>query len=207
MSSHKGLLAISIILSCPSGLKAQPDKLPLEHSQPGWQELLQQGKRLQQAEDYAAALSAYTLALAQNPHSTVILRLRAECLQYLGKFAEARADLIQGLHLEPDNASLYEGLGWLELTEGNYLQAQRLLKQALQLEPGNPWARINLEHSQLLQGYPELALSSWRPLLGTKLAGKSLTELLAKDFSRFESWGVPPEKLARARQLLTVWMP
>ncbi len=156
-----------------------------------WQRFYQAAKQAQQKQNYPAAIEAYTRALELAPAEIKLYRLRAESWQYLHEFAKAHQDLAQAMALSPDNPSLYEALGWLAIYEQNYPAARQALQQALSIDPDFNWARLNLGHAWLLDPQQsnaiELAIMTWRPLIGTRLGKFKFEEALQKDLQRLQA--------------------
>ena len=78
-----------------------------------------------QMEKYDEAIESYTIALAQNPKSTTLLRNRAALFGEVGKPNDALTDYTAALLLEPDDedALYYRGLLYLHLVAYDLAEA------------------------------------------------------------------------------------
>lgn len=76
---------------------------------------------------------------------------------------KARALLTRALELKPDSAVAWSGMGRLEFNEGRYTEAERAFKKALELDPYNWRAQIDLADLSLTHlGRPEQAAEAYR---------------------------------------------
>ncbi len=96
------------------------------------------------------------------------LRHRAEIYQYQGNYPLAWLDLAYGELLAPEDVRFKEGLGWLAIFRGRYLQAVTYLQTAEALAPQNPWVQLNLGWAYYLSGQEKKALRLWAPFLTDK---------------------------------------
>lgn len=199
---HKILLASLLSGFCSLGLHC-----PVQ-AEPAWKAPYQAGSEAQRQGDDAQALRAYERALELAPpkQQARILRLRAEVYQYRGELALAWLDLSYALLLSPDDPSLYEGLGWLQIYHHDYPAAVRALTQAAQLERAqrgtkvpNLWIPLNLGLALYLNGEPEKAWSIWGPHLNQRLGSGNFSEALEKDFKRLihDGWSAAQFQAAR----------
>ncbi|PIQ23215.1 hypothetical protein COW36_19040 [bacterium (Candidatus Blackallbacteria) CG17_big_fil_post_rev_8_21_14_2_50_48_46] len=132
---------------------------------------------------YRSALPGLIKAVSDDPNNLHLLRIRAETYQYLGLFEEAEADLQVGLKREPQNTELLEGLGWLRIFQKRFAEAEKILEQALALDPESFWIQLNLGHALLLQHKDTLAFKRYCGLAHSG-DGPMLGDALKKDFSK-----------------------
>jgi tetratricopeptide (TPR) repeat protein len=113
--------------------------------------------------DYAAAVSTYEKALAQDPDSQELRRFYAEALMGMGNTPAARAEFEKVLKADPDDASTYLRLAQLDRQEGRFDEARKELEHANALQADNleiPYQQALLEEAvgnqdkaiELLQG-------------------------------------------------------
>lgn len=72
----------------------------------------------QAATHFRRAVKAFSAALELDPRSTTALTNRALAKALLGHFADARSDVDQAVHGDPDESSAYLALGQIALAEG-----------------------------------------------------------------------------------------
>lgn len=119
------------------------------------------------------------------------MRRRAETWQYLNEFELAWLDLQYALMIAPQNAQIYEGLGWLAIYQKDYPIAIRALEHAQSLnqthtQKANLWIPLNLGLAHYLNHEQAKAYQIWQPLLGEKLDSDSFAGALKKDFQHLQ---------------------
>lgn len=74
---------------------------------------------------------AFTATPLSEPEADAI---RADCMAYIGRPADARALLAQVMAADPKNAQAYETMGYLAFREGNRAEARKWYAQAVTLD-------------------------------------------------------------------------
>ncbi len=88
--------------------------------------------------DTTGAIENYRKALAENPDNAVIMNNLAYMLaQSGGDLKEASRLVSEGLRKAPDNPSLKDTLGWVEVQQGNTAAALPLLSSLTRKQPDN----------------------------------------------------------------------
>jgi len=98
------------------------------------------GKNLVHKGDYSRALRALDKAVRLDRDSAGAYLWRGACHLALGRLERAKDDLEQSLSLSPAVADRIDALFYLAKTHGemgDYGQARRNIRQALELDPGN----------------------------------------------------------------------
>lgn len=124
-------------------------------------DVLQSMKRHSEAADaYGRALAS---AKAQNLKGDVwtLLLLRASALEEANRWPEARAALLQGLQLEPDQPLLLNFLGYAELERNeNVVAAEAMIRKASELLPDDASITDSLGWAQFKRGKITDAIST-----------------------------------------------
>ncbi len=95
---------------------------------------------LGQARQYAAAFKVLAQGLQKFPDNTDLLYDQAMMAEKLGKLNILESNLRRVIQLRPDNAQVYNALGYTLADRTNRLdEAQTLLTKALQLSPNDPY--------------------------------------------------------------------
>ncbi len=153
--------------------------------------------------DWAAGERYFQQALASNPNYAIAHAWYAGTLLAQGKFAEAETEYLRARVLDPLNPGFTNNLAE---TYYYWRQPDRCLThaaQALELEPGNEWARINQTKCLAMQGRYEEALQAaqktsfttgFRLVIlaqsGRFTEARGLLPLIIKDHSRTSPYGV-----------------
>jgi Flp pilus assembly protein TadD len=95
-------------------------------------------------EDYQAALDAAEQGLAIDPEDADCSNFRSILLERLGRGDEAIESATRQLARDPDNAYAHSALGWTQLNNGRYQEAQVAFREALRLNPHDEMARQGL---------------------------------------------------------------
>lgn len=95
-------------------------------------------------EDYQAALDAAEQGLSIDPEDSDCSNLRSIVLERLGRGDEAIESATRNLARDPDNAYAHSALGWTQLNNGRYQEAQVAFREALRLNPHDEMARQGL---------------------------------------------------------------
>jgi len=91
--------------------------------------------------DYAAALKAFSEALALRPNDSNAMAAQAFVLRRQGKIDEAIEALQKALALDPRNTPLTTEMGETYMLSGRYAEAEQAFQRALALDPTNINAR------------------------------------------------------------------
>lgn len=109
---------------------------------PSLEALTALGDLYRDRERYADALSAYERAISARgelgPDNWFLLYSRSVCLERLGRFDEAEADLRRVLAFRPDEPDVLNYLGYMWVDRGvNFAEARALIEKAVKLAPDN----------------------------------------------------------------------
>jgi len=91
--------------------------------------------------DWQDALDEANKGLELDPQSTICSNLRAVALTQMGRRTEATQTIDGLLKRDPENAVSHANQGWTYLHKGDPKQASVHFREALRLQPGQPWAR------------------------------------------------------------------
>jgi tetratricopeptide (TPR) repeat protein len=95
--------------------------------------------------DFDVALRAYRVLIAQKPSGAWYAALGRIYGKDLGDLAKAEEALVQGVRIEPNNASLMERLGIIYAMSGRTSEALERFEQASALDPANSGLYRNKE--------------------------------------------------------------
>lgn len=85
--------------------------------------------------DYDEALKQADKGLAISPNEPYVLNNRGFALIQLGRLDEAEKNINESISIDPYNAWAYRNKGILSLRKKDYLNAERLLKRAKEMDP------------------------------------------------------------------------
>lgn len=133
---------------------AQPDNLQL---------IITLSDHLLATEQYQAAEKLLSDTLTRRPHAEVLARL-AEAYYRQQKLHDAKACATLGVEFAAGNPKSYINLAVIEKALANLPEAARQFSKALELDPENFFAHINLSHLSLMCGEFELGWqeNEWR---------------------------------------------
>jgi len=97
---------------------------------------------------------------------------------HIGRFAIAEKDYDRVLQLDPNNSDALQFKGYLELRQGKVDEAVALLRHAVSVAPGDPWAHYNLSLALFRSGDRDGAVEQIRQLLQNN---PGFSETIAKD--------------------------
>lgn len=106
----------------------------------------------------AEAKQSYTALYKLNPASWRLHRLNAVIDAQADDHKGAIAEYQLAIKLAPNDAELYEGMGWEYRKLGQADQAAKAFAEQLRLTPGNPIAMYNLSSAQVDSGQEQAAL-------------------------------------------------
>jgi Flp pilus assembly protein TadD len=106
----------------------------------------------------AVAKQSYTALFKLDPTSWRLHRLNAVIDAQADDHTAAVAEYEQAIKLAPNDAELYEGLGWEYRKLGHADQAAKAFAEQLKLSPGNPIAMYNLGSAQVDNGQEREAI-------------------------------------------------
>lgn len=118
-------------------------------------------------ENYQLALVEFEQALAADPELTTARFGKALVYFQLKELEKCRRELEGLLASHPDDANAVELLGSLELAEGHLPEAERRLRQALELDPLAERSRYELGELLRRSGRPGEALEQYEAALRT----------------------------------------
>lgn len=102
-------------------------------------------------------------------------------LAQLGRWDEARAALLRGHALRPDEARFATELGGVAFKQKDYAEAATWLRRALRLEPGDAYSAEFLATVYFLEGNLDAALKYWNRAGKPKLASVDVAPGLQVD--------------------------
>src|SRR5882724_5025648 len=110
------------------------------------------------------ALEEFTTAEREHPDDPRVRNFRGIVLARLGQNAEAAAEYLESIRLDPRMADAYRNLGFLKWTEHQLEPARQALERAVELSPGDSFAhyylgRVQLEAQRYLQAIQEVEIS------------------------------------------------
>lgn len=106
----------------------------------------------------AVAKQSYTALYRLDPASWRLHRLNAVIDAQADNHKQAAQEYEMAIKLAPNQAELYEGLGWEYQALGEIPQAQQAFAEQLKLTPGNPIAMYNLACAEVENQQPKPAL-------------------------------------------------
>jgi tetratricopeptide (TPR) repeat protein len=95
-------------------------------------------------ENYQAAIDAAEQGLSVDPEHSECGNLRSILLERLGRGDEAIESATRNLARDPDSSHAHAALGWTQLNNGKYKEAQVAFREALRLNPHDEMARQGL---------------------------------------------------------------
>ncbi len=118
----------------------------------------QVGRIAHQVRDYPTAVAAFTNARRLKPREAAILRERATTNTDAGNLDEAIADWVELVELSGKSADFYFQIGLLYQRKGEFDSADKFMRKALRLSPGNGQIyRGWLQARKLKKGDPLIA--------------------------------------------------
>src|SRR6266446_6333636 len=110
------------------------------------------------------AFAELTIAERERPNDARVRNFRGIVLAQLGKNAEATAEYLESIRLDPLLEDAYRNLGFLKWTERQLEPARAALERAVELSPSDSFAhyylgRVQLEAQRYLQAIQELEIS------------------------------------------------
>lgn len=131
--------------------------------------------------DQGKALELFGRAVDTYPENTQALYNRGLVRLMEGQYEGAVEDMLQMTAAAPDNASVYHWLGLAYASMEEYTEAEAALRRALELDPQDTEARINLGVTAYKQGRQEEAEAAFCEVLkispGHENAARMLAEL------------------------------
>lgn len=114
-----------------------------------------------QKEDYAGAISDFTLAIKEEENPNIYSE-RAIAHFHLKQHKNALADLNTALELEPENPYRFSSRAYIRDSMGDTNGAIEDYKKAIQLDPTDAIAHNNLGLLEEKLGYKEKAKKNWK---------------------------------------------
>ncbi len=115
------------------------------------------GDRLRQRGRARAAISEYRRALRQDPYSPYLLNKLASTLLGQKRWQDALSPLQRARELAPDYGTTYSHLGRAYVALAEYAHARQALREAIQINPFNPFVHLHLAESYRRLGQAEQA--------------------------------------------------
>src|ERR1700761_6290765 len=107
--------------------------------------------------DWDAAKASITKAMALEPGSVEVLRMRSYLTRILGNLDQAIRLYEQAVALDPLRINSYSGLGYLLYAAGRYQEAQAALQKTLDLNPQASYVHLTLGKILIAEGTPQKA--------------------------------------------------
>lgn len=150
MTRHRAAMLLGLVLTClqtgcltldqqpnlPKDVVTLPPSRSAELSIAVSDQLVARGH-------YTEAIHQLNLARQSNPKLDVSPRL-ARLYAQAGRDREAISEYELAIQAHPRDASLYNDLGYFQYDRGNFAEAERALRKALEIEPENKRAWMNL---------------------------------------------------------------
>jgi len=108
------------------------------------------------------------------------------------KLGEAKTQFLEAVHLDPNDANAWNGLGWTEFNSGRSAEAEKAFQKAVTLEPDLPGALNGLGQIYLSQrkyDQSETFLLKAAPQAPAAWYGLTRLYLLEGRFDQAEKWG------------------
>jgi non-specific serine/threonine protein kinase len=100
-------------------------------------------------------------AIELDPHAALPRHLHGFALCALGRTTEAMNEMIRAAQLEPASAHMVSGIGLAHLCARNYKEAEKALRNSLELDPKFLLARLDLGEAYALSGRLEEAIQEF----------------------------------------------
>jgi Flp pilus assembly protein TadD len=107
-------------------------------------------------------------------HEALAQRKMAAALDKLGRFAQAETHYLNAMKLSPNDAKVWNDVGYSYYLQGHLDDAERALKTADSLDPNNPKVQTNLGLTLAMQGKNEQALAALARASGPAIAQANL---------------------------------
>ncbi|MBI5256438.1 MAG: PEP-CTERM system TPR-repeat protein PrsT [Burkholderiales bacterium] len=135
---------------------------------------------LQQRKDVAGFKAQLALLKKAWPKHPITQLYEAQLALADGDIKRAREGAQQLLRLSPQNVSVLQLAGAIELQAGALMQAVSHLNKAVQVSPAQPLARQLLADAHLRLGQPEKAVAALQPLLAQPKPSSAVLALAAQ---------------------------
>jgi TolB-like protein/tetratricopeptide (TPR) repeat protein len=112
--------------------------------------------------DFAGAETQFKLATEIAPSRPWAHHMYAHFLLAMGRFEEARAETERTIDINPANATTFDCVSRHDITVGNYEQAEKRARQALEMGAPEQLARLTLGWSYQLRGRHEEAIHEFQ---------------------------------------------
>jgi len=149
---------------------------------------------LRKGEFAAASKSAKTI-LDLDPGNALALSIRAESLNWLGRYTEAERDALRAVEIDQESGRVWRNAAWSELGLGKMKEALEAAAKAASLEPGNADSRALLAYAAEASGDAASALEEmakaaeidqkYSEKLSAAHAGKPMREVNADGWALF----------------------
>jgi predicted Zn-dependent protease len=112
-------------------------------------------------------------------HSVVQNNLGYHLLENVGEIQEAAALIKAALDQEPDNSSYMDSWGWALFKQGKFVEAETMLKRAVNADPLNPEILKHLGEVFIALNRPSDALEQWERALAFAFPNRTILETKA----------------------------
>ena len=115
--------------------------------------------------DMQGATEEYEKARKLQPRDAVLAERLAQAYESLGEMNQAKRAAREALALDPRRMVSLRLLASVAMNERNYAEALPLLKQLLDKNPNDAWARVQMGIAYAQTGQPQQALAYLQPVL------------------------------------------
>jgi len=117
-----------------------------------WENLKEKGNEEFKKKNYNTAINLYSQAIEQNENEEVLYGNRALCYKSLGKLRQAIFDLNKALKINPKSTKYLKRLAQIQISLGNFGDAEMLLQKCANLEPREGSHSTDLANVRKLMG-------------------------------------------------------
>jgi tetratricopeptide (TPR) repeat protein len=148
--------------------KATPQKSASSKSDNERKQLLAQGNRLFERQDFVAALESYEALLEMDPRNHDAISNRGSALWKLGRYSEAEQCYREAIAVKPSYAEAHSNLADVLRWKGDLDEAERHYRESLKIKPNAPYVQCNLGLILIMQGQLRDAKARFNKVLKTK---------------------------------------
>ncbi|MCK8522800.1 tetratricopeptide repeat protein [Aquimarina sp. D1M17] len=99
------------------------------------------GMILLESKDYQEGLATANDGLELDPNNVLCLNVRAQTLTKLKRNEEAQETINNTLHQDPEGSFSHANVGWVQLEQGNHVDAMHHFKESLKNDPNSRYAQ------------------------------------------------------------------
>lgn len=170
-------------------LEIDPD-YALAHSHLGWDAMIFGG-------DYEAAATHFRNARRLAPNNPAILGNSATLAAVIGRPNDAIDLVSKAISFDPIDSASYTNLGAFYMAANQFDNADTAIAKALELSPGDIWAKQAIVYLRILQGRPEDALMAYENMD----TNSSQLVMLSMIYHDLEQWAEAGNALSEFERL------